>query len=110
MHILGLFASALLGCALLGCKEPQAASADPARSAADAGQAKDGAEAARSCEDRWLKAHDLNEYGDPPDTMYTGGTPLFDERTGQRKDRIEEVRKKHPALAKECAAGGKDAG
>jgi hypothetical protein len=24
-----------------------------------------------------------NEFGDPADTLYAGGTPLFDERTGK---------------------------
>jgi|tagenome__1003787_1003787.scaffolds.fasta_scaffold19374816_2 hypothetical protein len=24
-----------------------------------------------------------NEFGDPPDTLYAGGTPRFDERTGR---------------------------
>ncbi|HEY3448550.1 MAG TPA: hypothetical protein VGK67_19495 [Myxococcales bacterium] len=46
--------------------------------------------------DRWLEEHGLNRYGDRPGTSYTGGTPLFDERTGQTEDREEHVRKKHP--------------
>ena len=54
------------------------------------------------CVDTWLLAHDLNEYGDPPDTMYTGGTPLFDERTGERKGRVEHVMTKHPSLRDIC--------
>jgi hypothetical protein len=29
--------------------------------------------------DAWIQANDLNEYGDPKDTNYLGGTPLFDE-------------------------------
>src|SRR5258706_447546 len=35
---------------------------------------------AASCVERWLAERDLNQYGDPAGTMYTGGTPLFDER------------------------------
>ncbi|MGC4115693.1 MAG: hypothetical protein QM765_14045 [Myxococcales bacterium] len=46
--------------------------------------------------DRWLKERGLNRYGDRPDTAYPGGTPLFDERTGQTEGRTEHVRRKHP--------------
>ena len=46
--------------------------------------------------DRWLKERGLNRYGDQPDTTYAGGTPLYDERTGEAEDRAEHVRKKHP--------------
>jgi hypothetical protein len=34
-----------------------------------------------------------NEFGDPADTLYAGGTPLFDERTGKSVPR----RKPKPA-------------
>jgi len=44
----------------------------------------------------WIIEIDLNQYGDPKDTVYTGGTPLFDERTGERVDRYEYVLRKHP--------------
>ena len=46
--------------------------------------------------DEWLKAEGLNRFGDPKDTMYTGGTPLFDESTGERRDRYEYIRSRHP--------------
>jgi hypothetical protein len=36
-----------------------------------------------------------NEFGDPKDTLYAGGTPLFDERTGRSVPR-REVRKRPP--------------
>ena len=29
----------------------------------------------------FLALHDLNQFGDPAGTMYTGGTPLFNENT-----------------------------
>jgi hypothetical protein len=45
--------------------------------------------------DAWIKTNDLNEYGDPKDTMYTGGTPLFDETTGESTDRYDYVIKKY---------------
>lgn len=48
--------------------------------------------------DAWLTGHHLNPYGDPPGTDYTGGTPLFNERTGERRDRYEYILSKHPEL------------
>lgn len=48
--------------------------------------------------DRWIKENGRNPYGDPPDTMYAGGTPLFDERTGRMKDKYEYILEKHPEL------------
>ncbi|WP_373045135.1 hypothetical protein [Vulgatibacter sp.] len=70
-----------------------------------AGGAAGEAQAAPSreaCVDAWLQARGLNEYGDPQGTMYTGGTPLFDESTGERKERLPYVIAKHPELAKAC--------
>ena len=46
--------------------------------------------------DAWLKEEGLNRFGDPKDTMYTGGSPLFDESTGQRRARYEYIRSRHP--------------
>jgi hypothetical protein len=48
--------------------------------------------------DRWIKEKGRNEYGDPKDTMYMGGTPLFNEATGRRKDRYEYILERHPEL------------
>lgn len=48
--------------------------------------------------DRWIAENDLNEYGDPKGTMYMGGSPLFDESTGQSRERYEYVLEKHPEL------------
>ena len=45
---------------------------------------------------RWLEANELNEFGDPKDTMYTGGTPLFDESTGESRDRYAYIAARHP--------------
>jgi len=45
--------------------------------------------------DIWLVENDLNQYGDPKGTMYTGGTPLFDERTGQGIDKYEYILMNH---------------
>jgi len=46
--------------------------------------------------DVWIRDNNLNQYGDPKGTVYTGGTPLFDETTGKRIDRYEYILKKHP--------------
>lgn len=71
-----------------------------------AGKAGAGGSAAavEKCVDGWLAERKLNRFGDPEDTMYAGGTPLFDERTGQRRDRLEYVMKKHPVLRDTCGA------
>jgi hypothetical protein len=46
--------------------------------------------------DAWLKSHGLNNYGDPEGVMYTGGTPLFDERTGESISRLNYILEKFP--------------
>ena len=48
--------------------------------------------------DRWVRENGRNTYGDPSDTVYMGGTPLFNEMTGQRKDKYEYILEKHPEL------------
>ncbi|MFW0837942.1 MAG: hypothetical protein ACKKL5_02985 [Candidatus Komeilibacteria bacterium] len=48
--------------------------------------------------DNWLLSQDLNQYGDPQDTVYTGGTPTFDEATGQTTDRFQLILQKFPDL------------
>lgn len=48
--------------------------------------------------DQWIARNGLNPYGDPPDTMYNGGTPLFNERTGVVKDRYLYILERHPEL------------
>jgi hypothetical protein len=68
------------------------------------GTAPAAAPAARSCLDVQLAAKALNEYGDPAGTMYPGGTPLFDEKTGRRISRENYVFEKHPDIARACRA------
>ncbi len=46
--------------------------------------------------DDWILKNNLNKYGDPKDTVYTGGTPLFNEMTGKAVDRYEYILKRHP--------------
>jgi hypothetical protein len=47
---------------------------------------------------RWIVANEFNEYGDPQGTVYLGGTPLFDESTGDTRDRYEYILSHHPEL------------
>lgn len=48
--------------------------------------------------DEWLEKNGYNRYGDPGGIMYTGGTPLFNEQTGETIDRFEYILKKHPDI------------
>jgi hypothetical protein len=54
------------------------------------------------CVDGWLHQRQLNPYGDPPDTAYAGGTPLFDEATGQTTPRVDWVLRHHPEIRQAC--------
>jgi hypothetical protein len=53
-------------------------------------------EAEKSRIEVWIQAEGLNSYGDPADTLYAGGTPLFDETTGQYIDRYDYILGNHP--------------
>jgi len=55
------------------------------------------------CVDKWLKGHGLDPYGNPQGTMYTGGTPTFDETTGKSVDRWTLVAKNRPEALHSCA-------
>lgn len=46
--------------------------------------------------DDWILKENRNLYGDTADTVYIGGTPLFNESTGETIDRYEYVLKNHP--------------
>jgi len=75
------------------------------RTVSDAGSTADagGANAAReACVDRWLASRKLDRYGSKQGTMYTGGTPLFDERTGETRDRLEYVFSRYPEAKAAC--------
>jgi hypothetical protein len=43
-----------------------------------------------------IRQENLNQYGDPKDTMYAGGNPLFDMRTGETEDRYAYIVRNHP--------------
>ncbi len=55
------------------------------------------------CVDRWLKGHGLDTYGNPEGTMYAGGSPTFDERTGKTVDRWSLVARNRPEALQSCA-------
>jgi hypothetical protein len=61
------------------------------------GQVTDGDETFGSV-DEWIFAKGLNEFGDSADTAYTGGTPLFNEATGETIDRLAYIVSNHPDL------------
>jgi len=46
--------------------------------------------------DEFIKEKGFNRYGDTSGTVYTGGTPLFNEATGESIDRFEYILKAHP--------------
>ncbi|MGC4042961.1 MAG: hypothetical protein QM758_04085 [Armatimonas sp.] len=48
--------------------------------------------------DDWVKEEGRNEYGDPKDTVYAGGNPLFDERRPGLKDLYEYILERNPGL------------
>tara|TARA_Y100000589_G_scaffold323197_1_gene357368 strand:+ start:259 stop:489 length:231 start_codon:yes stop_codon:yes gene_type:complete len=50
--------------------------------------------------DHWIKTEGLNEYGDPVDSVYLGGNPLFNEATGTLMDRYEYILLNNPELGK----------
>ena len=60
-------------------------------------------QAQESCVDKWLKENKMDRYGHPEGTMYAGGTPLFDERTGESRDRLDYVYERQPEARKTCA-------
>lgn len=46
--------------------------------------------------EKWIKNTPLNKYGDPVDTAYTGGTPLYNEFTGKTTERCQYILDNHP--------------
>jgi hypothetical protein len=50
--------------------------------------------------DQWIKDNKRNEFGDKPGTVYMGGSPLFNEMTGQTRDLYDYVLEKNPELRK----------
>lgn len=44
----------------------------------------------------WIIKNGLNQFGDSVGTVYAGGTPLIDEKTGRVLDRLDYILTKHP--------------
>ena len=63
--------------------------------------------AQESCVDRWLSMRKMDRYGHPEGTMYAGGSPIFNEQTGEMTDRLEYVYKRQPLAKDACANAGK---
>lgn len=51
--------------------------------------------------DEWLKNNNLNRYGDQLSVIYAGGTPLFNEITGESIDRYSYILNNHTNLLNE---------
>lgn len=67
-------------------------------------QAQGGDRAAvESCVDRWLQENKMDMFGHPEGTMYAGGSPLFNEATGESRDRLEYVFSRNPRAREVCA-------
>ena len=45
---------------------------------------------------QWIEENDLNKYGDPKNTLYPGGTPLYNEGTGETIDLYDYILSNHP--------------
>ncbi len=48
--------------------------------------------------DLWLKENSFNRYGDPSDTIYAGGSPLFNKQTGENIERFEYILERQPDI------------
>lgn len=53
-------------------------------------------ESEKSQIEAWLEKNGYNQYGDKPDTIYMGGTPLFDEAKGEYIKLYDYLLKKYP--------------
>jgi len=47
--------------------------------------------------DEWIKDYGLDRFGNKSGTVYAGGNPAFDMRTGKMSDRYEYIAKAHPS-------------
>ncbi len=48
--------------------------------------------------EKWLEQNGYNRFGDPRDTFYASGTPLFDQSSGQMIERFEYILRRHPDI------------
>ena len=109
-HALILLAAACLttGCPKKTAEAPapkeQTTSTDAAQDAGSPAQDGGSRAAQEACVDRWLQEHKLDRYGHPEGTMFAGGSPLFNEATGETRDRLEYVFARQPDALKACPA------
>lgn len=97
----------LLAAALLlatGCSSARPTTAAPEAQQDARPLSEDTRAQEEACVDKWLSERGLDQYGSPEGTMYAGGTPLFNEQTGQVQSRLAHVYTKHPAAREACAA------
>ena len=87
--------SALVALALAACTENVTLS--------DAPPSTGTATTREACLDAWAAEHGLNEYGDPANTLYTGGTPVFDEKSGRHLSRADYFFMRQPEAKRRCA-------
>ena len=59
---------------------------------------KDLTDKEKAAVEEWLTKNKLNQFGDKKDTVYTGGTPLFNEQTSESFNRFEYLFNKFPEL------------
>ena len=102
-----LIAFALLLLTACQQKAPSAATSTPTSGPSPVKKASEPATGGWSteqeaCVDRALAGHGLDAYGSPQGTMYAGGTPLFDEATGQRTSRQSFLAQHYPDILRAC--------
>jgi hypothetical protein len=118
--VLALCFSLLVGCRSAGDSSVRPDASTPAPGTSQGGLTGDAGtapaplseaerQAKEACVDQWLKQKKLDPYGSPEGTMYMGGSPLFNEATGETKDRLEFVYQKQPEAKKACLQAGVDA-
>jgi hypothetical protein len=59
-------------------------------------------QAQETCMDKWLQGKKLDRYGHPEGTMYAGGSPIFNEMTGEARERLDYVYERQPDAKKAC--------
>jgi hypothetical protein len=62
--------------------------------------------AQEACLDKWLNGKKMDRFGHPEGTMYAGGSPTFNEQTGEMTERLDYVYKRHPEAKKACENAG----
>ena len=90
----GIIAAIVIGLLFVGaglsCKEAQEKAAEEILEPGEISEAEE------QEIQRWIEENDLNKYGDPKNMFYPGGTPLFDEGTGETIDLYEYILRNHP--------------